>query len=119
MRLSATALALSTLCLAVSACGEKKYTAEFIPTPPERLVCEPTATRPTIPHEYTIDWSKVTTVPQARSEFEKYRAVIYTRENVVAGYVLVIEGAHFVCFNNAQWRREFEAELAKTHPPAK
>jgi len=117
MRLSATALALSTLCLAISACGEQKYTAEFIPTPAERLVCERTGTRPTIPAEYVIDWTKVTTVAQAHSEFDKYVAVIRNREGVVAAYVLKIEGANFLCWNNVQWRREFEADLAKSHPP--
>lgn len=117
MKLSVTALALSTLCLAISACGADKYTAAFIPTPPERLVCERTGTRPTIPAEYVIDWAKVTTVAQAHSEFDKYVAVIRNREGVVAAYVLKIEGVNFLCWNNVQWRREFEADLAKTHPP--
>jgi hypothetical protein len=117
MKLSVTALALSTLCLAVSACGAQKYTAEFIPTPPAHLVCERTGTRPTIPPEYKIDWGHVTTVAQAHAEFDKYRATILTREGVVAGYVLKLEGANFLCFNNMQWRKDFEADLAKTHPP--
>jgi len=102
--------------LAVSACGEPKRTVSFIPTPPERLVCERTGTRPTIPAEYVIDWTKVTTVAQAHSEFDKYVAVIRNREGVVAAYVLKIEGANFLCWNNAQWRRDWEADLAKTHP---
>jgi len=103
--------------LAISACGGEKRTAEFIPTPPERLICDRLGTRPTIPPEYQIDWSHVTTVQQAHSEFDKYVATIRTREGVVAGYVLKLEGVNFACFNNMQWRREFEADLAKTHPP--
>lgn len=116
MRLSATALALSTLCLAVSACGADKYTAEFIPTPPERLVCEQAGTRPTIPPETVIDWVHVTSVAQAKIEHDGYVRSVRTREGVVAGYVLAVEGKLFACSNNAQWRREFEADLAKTHP---
>lgn len=116
MKLSATALALLTLCL-TSACGETKRSVSFIPTPPERLICERTGTRPSIPAEYVIDWAHVSTVPQAKAEHEKYVAVIRTREGIVAAYVLKIEGVNFVCWNNVQWRRDFEADLAKTHPP--
>lgn len=116
MRLSATVLALSTLCL-TSACETTKRTASFIPTPPERLICERAGTRPTIPAEYVIDWAKVATVAQAKSEHEKYVAVIRNREGFVAAYVVKVEGALFTCWNNAQWRRDYEADLAKSHPP--
>lgn len=117
MKRSATVLLLSMLCSAVSACGADKYTAAFIPTPPDRLVCEHTGTRPTIPAEYVIDWTRITTVAQARSEFDKYVAVIRNREGVVAAYVLKIEGANFLCWNNVQWRKDFEADLARAHAP--
>lgn len=117
MKLSVTALALSTLCLAVSACGEQKYTAEFIPTPPQHLICEKAGTRPTIPAEYQIDWTHVATVAQAKAEHLKYVASIRNREGIVAAYVLKIEGINFVCWNNMQWRRDYEADLARTHPP--
>lgn len=119
MKLNATVLALSTLCLAVSACGEQKYTAEFIPTPPERLVCELAGTRPTIQPTTPIDWAQITTVAQARIAHDQYVKQVYVREGVVGGYVLNIEGKLFTCFNNMQWRRDYEAELAKKHPPAK
>jgi hypothetical protein len=105
------------LCLAVSACGEQKYTAEFIPTPKERLVCEQAGTRPEIPHEYQIDWTQVTTVEQAKGEVAKLMKQEHGREAIVAGYILKLEGVNFVCFNNVQWRRDFEAEMAKEHPP--
>jgi hypothetical protein len=119
MKRIATALALSTLCLAVSACGgPAKYTAEFIPTPPERLVCERTGTRPTLPPEYQIDWGHITSVPQAKAEVVKLVQRQHERERIVAGYVLQVEGVNFICFNNMQWRRDFEADLAKKHPPA-
>lgn len=117
MRQFATIAALSTLCL-TSACGETvKRTASFIPTPPERLVCEQTGTRPALPPEFVIDWAHVTTVAQAKIEHEGYVRSVRNREGVVVAYVLKIEGALFRCANNAQWRREFEADLAKTHPP--
>jgi hypothetical protein len=103
--------------LAASAC-KQKYTAEFIPTPPERLVCEPAGTRPTIPPEYQIDWAKVKTVSQAKVEVGNLIKREYERETVVGKYVLTVEGKLFVCFNNMQWRKDFEADLAKKHPPA-
>lgn len=104
--------------LALTACGETKRVAEFIPTPPERLVCEQAGTRPTIPPETVIDWTHVTTVAQAKIKHEGYVKSVRTREGVVAGYILKLEGIAFVCFNNMQFRREFEADLAKTHPPS-
>lgn len=106
-----------SLALALGACGETKRVAEFIPTPPERLVCEQAGSRPAIPSETVIDWSYVTSVAQAKIEHEGYVRSVRTREGVVAGYVLKVEGVNFVCWNNMQWRREFEADLAKKHPP--
>lgn len=116
MKHLATALALSTLSLAVSSCGEPKRIAEHLPTPPERLICERTGTRPTLPPEHAIDWSKVATVPMAQLEHEKFVAVLRTREGLVAGYVLKLEGALFTCWNNMEWRRQYEADLAKRQP---
>lgn len=104
--------------LVLSACGEQvKRTASFIPTPPERLVCERTGTRPALPPETVIDWAHVTTVAQAKIEHDGFVRSVRTREGIVAGYILKIEGIAFTCFNNAQWRREFEADLAASHPP--
>ena len=31
----------------------------------------------------------------------------------VAGYVLKLEGVNFICWTNMEWRRQYEAELAK------
>lgn len=107
-----TVLALSTLCLAVSACGDTKRVAEFIPTPPQRLICEPAGTRPAVVPEHRIDWASVRTVEQARLEHEQFVKVLRTRESAVAGYVLDIEGKLFNCWNNMKWRREYEADLA-------
>lgn len=118
MRLNGTALALSTLCLATSACHTVR-TADFLATPADRLICDAAGARPKIPAEYVIDWAKVATVDQARAEHQKYVASVRTREGVVAAYVLSIEGKLFVCSNNAQWRRDYEAELAKTHQAVK
>ena len=57
----------------------------------------------------------------ARSNYSPRHEIILAhfrlKQYRVAGYVLSIEGKLFQCFNNAQWRREFEADLAKTHPP--
>jgi hypothetical protein len=118
MKRIATALALSTLCLALSACGTDKYTAQFIPTPPNRLICDATNTRPAAPGAKPINWAQITTVAQAKVAHEDYVKQINVRDGIIAGYVIEIEGRLFNCFNNMQWRREFEADLAKKHPPA-
>lgn len=112
MKRSARAAALLTLCLAVSACGEKRV-VESLPTPAERLICEPAGTRPAVPPEYAIDWGKVLTVDSARVEHERFVSVLRTREGIVAGYVLQLEGKLFRCFSNMEWRRQYEVGLAK------
>lgn len=96
----------------ISACEEKRI-AEHLPTPPERLICERAGTRPTIPPEYQIDWSQIRTVDAAKVEHGKYVASIRTREGIVAGYVLKLEGELWRCWNNMTWRKEFEAGLTR------
>lgn len=110
MRLMLKAAALSTCCLVLSAasCEPKRVVTNLAP-PPERLQCAPAPARPKVPPEYKIDWAKVQTVAQAKSEHEKFVQVLRTRENVVAGYIILIEGQIFVCSNNAQWLREWYA----------
>lgn len=104
--------------LSLTACGEPKRIAEQLPTPPERLICERSGTRPTVPAEFVINWDQVAaarTVPEAvkraQDEHAKFVAVIRSREGIVAGYILKLEGVNFTCWNNVQWRREFEAGL--------
>lgn len=106
-----TALALSTLCLAVSACGEPKRIAEALPTPVERLICERAGTRPQITPEKAIDWSQIRTVDAAKLAHETFVKELRTREGIVAGYVLKLEGNLFTCWTNMVWRRDFEAGL--------
>lgn len=109
-------IALLAACAAlplISACGETKVIAKALPTPPERLVCERAGTRPVIPAEPQIDWSQITSVEAARRAHLDFVAVVRTREGIVAGYVLKLEDVNFVCWNNVQWRREFEAGLAQ------
>jgi hypothetical protein len=105
-------LVTSTLCaLALAGCADTKRVVEHLPTPPERLVCEPAGTRPTVPPEYQIQWQEVQTVAQAKAEHEKFIAVLRTREGIVAGYILSLEGKLFVCRNNMIWRRDYEAGI--------
>lgn len=100
--------------LALTAC-KTLHTADFLATPTDRLVCQAAGPRPKIPAEYQIDWSKVTTVAEAKAEHDKYVAVIHDREGIVAAYVLSLEGKLFVCSANMSWRKDYEAELAKAH----
>lgn len=107
------ALALSMLCLAVSACGGEKRVVESIPTPAERLICEQAGTRPTITPERAIDWSQIRTVDAAKIAHEQFVQELRTGQGIIAGYVLKLEGINFICWNNMQWRREFEAGLSQ------
>lgn len=104
-------ISLALAATALAGCADTKRVVEHLPTPPERLVCEPGGTRPTVPPEYQIQWQQVKTVAQAKAEHEKFVAVLRTREGIVAGYILSLEGKLFVCVNNAAWRRDFEAGL--------
>ena len=107
---SALAAVLLTCSLAVSAC-EPKRISEALKTPPERLVCEPAGTRPAVPPEYVIDWQRIQSVAQARAEHEKFVAVLRTREGIVAGYIVGLEGKLFTCWTNMEWRRQYEAGI--------
>jgi hypothetical protein len=121
MKLFVKAGVLSTLCLVLTAasCGPTKRVVESLPTPPERLICERAGTRPSIPPEYVIDWGVVAQSPtvaeavrRAKAEVGKLVATVRTREGIVAGYVLKLEGVNFVCWNNTEWRRQYEAGLS-------
>lgn len=103
-----TVLLLSTLCL-TSACATKRAAVSLRPDieHPDRFVCELAGSRPKVPPEYVIDWSKVTTVDQAHAEHDKFVGVLRTREGIVAGYILRVEGNLFVCSNNMQWQRDY------------
>jgi hypothetical protein len=103
--------------LALTAC-HTAHVADFIATPADRLVCEAAGPRPKIPAEYQIDWTKIATVDQAKSEVVALITRQHERESVVAGYVLQTEGKLETCFLNMNWRRQYEAELAKSHPKA-
>ena len=113
MKLSKTAAVLWMSFSAASCSTTQRVVEPLRPdvSNPERFVCEPAGTRPTIPPEYAIDWAHVTTVPQARAEHDAYVRSIRTREGVVAGYIVSLEGKHFVCVNNLTWQREFYGGL--------
>jgi hypothetical protein len=110
-RLTAVALWTCFSALALSACEPKRIVTNLAP-PPERLQCVAAGARPKIPAEYVIDWSKVATVAQAQAEHQKYVASIRTREGVIAGYILDVEGKLFACSNNATWLRDWYAKTA-------
>lgn len=116
MKRNALAVALSTLCFLSAGC-EAKRVAESIKPPPERLVCEAAPrSRPTVPPEYVIDWTKVlvpgnaqATLDNAKREHERYVATVRTREGLVVGYLVVVEGRLFACSDNMAWLRTFFA----------
>jgi hypothetical protein len=113
MRQSKMAAHLLMCCsaLALSSCGEPKRVVTALQPPPERLQCAPAGVRPTIPAERRIDWSRVSTVAQAKIEHEAYVKSVRNREGVIAGYIVQIEGQLFACSNNAAWLRQWYAAL--------
>jgi hypothetical protein len=111
MRPQLMALALLTLCsLPASGCGPTVVFAPVKP-PAERMDCVDVSGRPSLPPEYVIDWTAVTTVQQARSEHEAFVRVIRTREGIVAGHLVATEGKLFACSTDAAWLRDFFADL--------
>ena len=110
-------LALST-CFLSSACQTTRTVVPLRPdlTNPERFVCEPAGERPHIPPEQVIDWSRVTTVPQAHAAHDAYVASIRSREGLITAYIVALEGKLFACSNNATWLREFYSRLPVPPP---
>lgn len=103
------ALLLASVLFAVSGC-EPKRIVTALPIPPERTDCQAaTGKRPTLPPEFVIDWSKVATVGQAKAAHENFVNVIRGREQIVATYVLDLEGQLFQCSNDARWVEEWQA----------
>ncbi len=97
--------------IALSSCAEKRVVTNLAP-PAERLQCAAAGARPAIPPEFVIDWAHVTSVAQAKIEHEGYVRSVRSREGVIAGYILDIEGKLFACSNNAQWLRSWYKQTA-------
>lgn len=116
-QLLATACLLSMPFLALSACApEPKRIVTALRPPAERMECQTAGTRPIIPPEHFIDWARVVTAGDARAEHEAFVTKLREREGLITGYLVRIEGALFVCSNNAQWMREFFAGLPGDQP---
>lgn len=79
--------------------------------PADKYDCRALPGRPAIPPEYVINWGAVTTVPQARSEHDAYVRSVRTREGIVAGHIVAIEGRLFMCASDAQWLEDFFSRL--------
>jgi hypothetical protein len=106
-----------------TACKHPEVEAVAVKPPLDKMACEAAGARPAVPMEYAIDWSKVevpgnsrATLLNAQGEVVKLVASIRSREGIVTGYILRIEGSLFVCSNNAAWLRNFFAQLPD--PPA-
>ena len=116
-----TALVLSTLCLAVSACGETVHSVSALrpdKTNPDRFVCELAGTRPTIVPNVAPNWAFVGSAPtvqeavkRAQAEHEEFRKRANERERIVATYLLMVEDKLFLCFNNMTWQKDFYVGL--------
>lgn len=104
---SRLAIATATICFLLSACTTTKRAAVAIKPPAERLQCVQAGTRPMIPPEHVIDWQRVRTVPQAKSQHDAFVKSVRNREGTITGYILESEDKLFNCATNAQWLREF------------
>lgn len=117
-----TVLVLSTLSLAVSSCGQKKEIRSVSAlrpdkTHPDRFVCPVRGTRPTVSPEFKIDWTKITTVGQAKAAHDNFVLVLRGRERTVADYVLDLEAINSICATNMQWQRDFYTGLQTPSNP--
>lgn len=101
-----TAVVLSTSFSLLASCGTTRVAVPVKP-PADRLDCVEAGQRPAIPPEYVIDWSTVTTVPQAKSEHEAYVRSVRDREGVTVGWIVNVEGKLWACSNDDRWLREF------------
>lgn len=111
MRQVLLAAVLGTSCLALSGCGSKRVQVP-IPIPEDRLDCVSIIDqRPAVPREYEIDWSRVTTVGQARTEHEAFVTRLRERERPISVYIVNLEGALFACANDDQWLRDYLKRL--------
>lgn len=118
--LKRTVIALSTLSLAVSACGQKeeiRSVSALRPdkTNPDRFTCPKHGTRPTVNPEYKIDWGKIASVGEAKAAHDNFVLVLRGRERTVADYVLDLEAINSICAANMQWQRDFYSGL--DNPP--
>jgi len=103
------ATVLSTFCLA--GCETTRVAVPVKP-PADRMDCRVVeGGRPELPAEYVVDWSKVLTVDQARSEHEAYVRSVRAREGIVAGWIVTIEDRLFLCASDAEWQRDFFGRL--------
>lgn len=103
-------LGLALLTFSLAACVKQPVAVPLKP-PAERLVCAPAGARPSVPAEYVIDWNAVTTVAQARIEHDAFVRVLRSREGIITGYLVAIEGKLFACSTNAAWLRDFYEPL--------
>jgi hypothetical protein len=106
-----TKAALLTACLISLSAGSCAPPVRIAKPPADKLICDALAERPKIPAEYQIDWSSVQTVEQARSEHDAFVRTLRTREGMVAGYIVQIEGNWFSCWSTVKWHADYNAAL--------
>ena len=79
--------------------------------PIDKLTCDALTARPDIPAEYDIDWSTVTTVEGARGEHDAFVRTLRTREGLIAGHIVAIEGNWFSCWSTVKWHADYNGAL--------
>lgn len=106
--------ALPLMCFSALTAGScEKRVVTSIPIPPERMDCAKVSKRPKLPPELTIDWTQISSVLAAQEAHKAYVARIRTREGIVTGYILEVEGELFACSNDAAWLRDWQKGLTQ------
>lgn len=95
----------------LNGCTTTKRAVVPLKPPPERLECQTAGTRPIIPPEHVIDWTRVVTAGDARAQHEAFVTKLREREGLITGYLVRIEGANFICASNARWLRDWYAAI--------
>ena len=96
--------------LAASCTTTERIARPIIPDA-DRMDCEVIAERPTIPPEYVIDWTQVTSVEMAQTEHDAFVSRLREREGPTAGYIVALEGELFACADDAAFLRGFFQRL--------
>lgn len=113
MKHTGTIAALLTSCFLLSSCGVDK-SIQPVPIPEDKMVCEALGLndRPKIPRWEELDWTKITTLDEARERHEVFVATVLKRESIISGYITRVEGRTFLCSTNMGWIRRTRRAIA-------
>lgn len=125
---TAAALLMFSLGCATSACGpEPEIRTASLQVPGDRLDCQAfgTSTRPMLPAQHVVDFAELAKSVRAAPTMDAAVKVLVdeidgrllksvrTREGVIVGYVIEVEGETWHCASDAQWIIDWQAGTAR------